>query len=531
MHTVGRRIAVILAVLILFALIGAAGATQYAQGCLYRDVNGNKAWDTNEPCESGWTLHAVVKDSTGTVVKQEDFVTNQLGASQGSTPASNKYAYALPTYISGTWTLIVTETAPPGFTVDVPSGASSTKTYSSTANVTGLAFGNLPMVYTADGCKWVDLDKSGDQGASETCQAGWTLHAKVTDGTNTIKEEDFTTNTAGSSGHFSYTLPAIPAGVTYYVTISEARPAGYVIIYPAGADKSYTKSYIQATSTAVGGFSFGNQPVSYTAEGCYWVDANGDGQQATDGTESCLAGQTLHALVSDGTNTIKEQDFTTNTAGSSGHFSYTLPPIPDGVTYYVTISEVPPDGYVVIDPVGAGKPLTYSYTKSYISTTTVAVGGFSFGNQQGVASAEGCFWMDANKDGIKQDTELCEAGRTLHATVTDDVGGVRGDQDFQTNTLGTDGKFSYSLPVPPTGKTWTVTISELVSPTGYHNVIPGGDVPSYSMKYSALDPAISGFSFGHTDPPVPVPEFPTVAVSILTISGMVIAVQFIKKRN
>ena len=31
--------------------------------------------------------------------------------------------------------------------------------------------------------------------------------------------------------------------------------------------------------------------------------------------------------------------------------------------------------------------------------------------------------------------------------------------------------------------------------------------------------------------PVPVPEFPTIAVSILTISGMVIAVQFIKKRN
>ncbi len=31
--------------------------------------------------------------------------------------------------------------------------------------------------------------------------------------------------------------------------------------------------------------------------------------------------------------------------------------------------------------------------------------------------------------------------------------------------------------------------------------------------------------------PVPIPEFPTVAVSILTISGMVIAVQFMKKRN
>ncbi|HXW99354.1 MAG TPA: hypothetical protein VEI51_06500, partial [Methanomicrobiales archaeon] len=34
-----------------------------------------------------------------------------------------------------------------------------------------------------------------------------------------------------------------------------------------------------------------------------------------------------------------------------------------------------------------------------------------------------------------------------------------------------------------------------------------------------------------TDPPVPVPEFPTVAVSILTLSGMFVAVQFLRKRN
>ncbi len=297
----------------------------------------------------------------------------------------------------------------------------------------------------------------------------------------------------------------------------------YAAVYPTG---SYTlKTYTSGTTT-VSGFSFGYKTVTYTAEGCYWIDANGDGARATDGTENCLAGQTLHATVTDGTNTISDQDFTTNTAGTDGKFSYTLPAIPLGVTYYATISEVPPNGYVVFTPTGA------STMKPYTSALTIPLGGYAFGNLQVVATAQGCFWMDANKDGTKQDTELCETDRTLHATVVDDVGGTQVDQDFTTNALGADGlKFLYSLPVPPTGKTWTVTISELVSPTGYHNVIPGGDVPSYSMQYSALNPAISGFSFGHTDPPVPVPEFPTVAVSILTISGMIIAVQFIKKRN
>jgi hypothetical protein len=337
MHNGGRTIALILAVLLLCSLVGAAmAATPYAVGCLYIDANGNKAVDSNEPCQSGWTLHAIVKDNTGAVVKEEDFVTNQLGAAQaGSNPPSNKYAYALPTPGTGqTWKVTISEIPPPGYTVDVPAGTPSyvDKTYTSTTNVTGLAFGNLPMVYTAEGCKWVDDNPTnGVQDTAETCQAGWTLHVKVWNlspfNPNIIKDENFVTNTAGTGGKFSYVLPPVPYGAIYNVTISEAQPAGYVIIYPAGADKSYTLSYRQTQATPLSGFNFGNQPVSYTAEGCFWVDANGDNQQATDGTEPCLAGKTLHARVTDGSNTIKEEDFTTNTAGS-GSFPTPCPGSP-----------------------------------------------------------------------------------------------------------------------------------------------------------------------------------------------------------
>jgi len=191
----------------------------------------------------------------------------------------------------------------------------------------------------AEGCKWVDLNKSGSKDTNELCQAGWTLHIKVTNATATIRDEDFVTNTAGTTGKFNYLLP-VPAGTTTSsVTISEIPPTGYTVVVPAGVGNPPTysygpagKTYTAATTTNLSGFSFGNQPDTYTAEGCYWIDANGDSQQATDGSEPCLAGKTLHANVWEGNpanpSPIKDEDFQTNTAGTGGKFSYTLPAVP-----------------------------------------------------------------------------------------------------------------------------------------------------------------------------------------------------------
>ncbi len=236
-----------------------------------------------------------------------------------------------------------------------------------------------------------------------------------------------------------------------------------------------------------------------TAEGCVWRDVNNNGLK--DATEACEPGWTLHATVKDNTGSvIQDGDFTTNTAGTSGKFSYTIPSATAG-TWSCIISEVPPDGFVVVVPSGSGKPVTYSYTKTYTSKQgTTPVAGYSFGNKQVVASAEGCFWTDLNGDKTKQDTELCETGRILHATVTDDTNAIVNDVDFTTNALGSDGlKFSYLLPVPPTGKIWTCTISEPVAPDGYVVVVPGGSNPGYSKTYSAVNPRIAGFSFGNKE--------------------------------
>jgi hypothetical protein len=348
---------------------------------------------------------------------------------------------------------------------------------------------------TAEGCVWRDANNNGLKDTTEACEAGWMLHAKVTDNTGTVVQEgDFTTNTAGTSGKFSYTIPAAKAG-TWSCIISEVPPNGFVVVVPSGSGKpvtySYTKTYTSTQGTTpVAGYSFGNKQVAASAEGCFWTDLNGNGKY-DPATEPCEGGRTLHAVIMDDSGAVvNQEEFQTNTLGTGGKFSHSLPVPPTGKTWTCTISEVAPDGLVTIVPVGG------SYTKSYTAIGS-KIGGYSFGNKQVAASAEGCFWTDLNADKTRDDNEPCEADRSLHATIADDIGGSVFDGDFQTNTLGTNGKFSYSLPVPPTGKAWTLTISELITPDGYVNVVPGGANPAYSKNYSAINPNIAGFSFGH----------------------------------
>jgi hypothetical protein len=351
--------------------------------------------------------------------------------------------------------------------------------------LTGVAAAATATTTTAEGCVYKDLNGNRVKDASEACEPGWMLHAKVLDNTGALKQEgDFVTDTAGTSGKFSYPIPIATSG-TWTISISETPPNGFVVDSPTAA--SYTKTYTGALKT-VSGFAFGNQQVTASAEGCKWVDVDGDRQK--DSTELCEAGWTLHATVTDEHGgLISDQNFVTNTFGTNGKFSYPLPVPPTGKTWTATISEGAPDGWVNVVPVGG------SYSKNYSSINPV-IGGFSFGDQQVTASAEGCKWVDVDGDRQKDSTELCEAGWTLHATVNDDQGKVVSDENFFTDTLGTNGKFSYPLPVPPTGKTWTVTISEPV-PDGWVNVVPGGSNPGYTREYSAINPVIGGFSFGN----------------------------------
>ncbi len=280
-------------------------------------------------------------------------------------------------------------------------------------------------------------------------------------------------------------FPVPPTGKTWAVTISEVAPDGWVNVVPFGG--TYTKTY-SAINPVIGGFSFGDQQVATSAEGCAWVDTDGDRQK--DNTEMCEAGWTLYATVTDDQGKIvTDGDFVTNTLGTNGKFSYALPIPPTGKDWTVTISEIAPDGWVNVVPFGG------TYARNYSAINPV-IGGFSFGNQQVSASAEGCAWVDTDGDRQKDDTEMCEAGWMLHATVLDDTGVVVNDENFVTNAAGTNGKFSYALPVPPTGKTWTVTISE-AAPDGWVNVVPGGTDPGYTKPYSAINPMIGGFSFGN----------------------------------
>ncbi len=209
MHMTERRMAVILAVLILFALAGVAAAatatTTTAEGCVYKDLNGNRLKDASEACEPGWTLHAKVLDNTGTLRQEGDFVTDTAGT-------SGKFSYPIPAATSGTWTILVSEIPPKGFVVDSPTGAGYTKTYTaSVKTVAGFAFGNQQVTTSAEGCTWVDVDGDRQKDDTEMCEAGWTLHAIVTDNQGgLVSDEKFVTNTLGTNGKFSYQLPIPP---------------------------------------------------------------------------------------------------------------------------------------------------------------------------------------------------------------------------------------------------------------------------------------------------------------------------------
>ncbi|HUK93103.1 MAG TPA: hypothetical protein VLU98_03605, partial [Methanomicrobiales archaeon] len=381
MKSVEQRLAVIFGVLLLLALVGiaaaAAAAPSTAEGCVYRDLNGNRVKDASEACEPGWTLHAKILDNNGIVRQEGDFVTDTAGT-------SGKFSYPIPAATAGSWSVVISETPPTGFVVDSPTGASYTKTYTaSLKTVSGFAFGNQQVTASAEGCAWVDTDSDRQKDDNELCQAGWTLHATVTDDQGgVVSDGDFVTNTLGTNGKFSFQLPVPPTGKTWKATISEVAPNGYVNVVPVGG--SYAKNF-SAINPVISGFSFGDQQVSASAEGCAWVDTDSDRQK--DDNELCQAGWTLHATVTDDQGgVVSDGDFVTNTLGTNGKFSYPLPVPPTGKTWKATISEIAPNGWVNVVPVGG------SYTKAYSAINPV-IGGYSFGNQAVTASAEGCKWV------------------------------------------------------------------------------------------------------------------------------------------
>ena len=136
----------------------------------------------------------------------------------------------------------------------------------------------------------------------------------------------------------------------------------------------------------------------------------------------------------------------------------------------------------------------------------------------GVASAAptvgGTCYVD---DGSHTNTNTPYTDTTNPCTITL----VQGTNTI-TTTSGADGTWTATI----TALKWTISVTP---PTGYSWT---GPATAYSVTPSGQTQVITGKNFWVTkSDPVPVPEFPTIAVSVLTLSGMVIAVRVLKKNN
>jgi len=225
-----------------------------------------------------------------------------------------------------------------------------------------------------------------------------------------------------------------------------------------------------------------------------------------------LGGVTVSLMDSTGT-TLKA---TATSAASTGRFSFTS--VAAG-NYLITVQ--PASGWSATYPTNSPNPNGAEIT---VSTSNLATGTN--------------IWVVALTPATVSPTTITETinPQDVH---TENILVTAGTEGIGSAKCGDDGSegsnFAIVTTATPgaiaagTSGTVTCTIQAAKISTGTYNfnlvVVDGAYV-------TGVDRVLATIPVTENDPlPVPVPEFPTVAVSILTISGMVVAVQFVKKRN
>jgi len=328
----------------------------------------------------------------------------------------------------GTYTL--SETVPPGFQQTAPP---SPGTLSATLDfghqaVSGLAFGNRPLLASISGTKFNDLNGNGIRDAGEPGLGGVTIQLRNPAGQTT-------TATTDASGAFSF-AGLVPGAYT----LSEIVPTGFTQTAPAAPG---TFNIALAAGQNATGFLFGNRAAAQTGSisGTKFNDANGNGVR--DPGEAGQSGVTIQLKPSSGPTL-------TATTDASGAFTFTG--LAAG-TY--VLSEIVPAGFVQTAPPAPG---TISVTLTAGQNAT----GFLFGNQAvagATGSISGLKILDINVNGIFDGVDRPEPGIVFVLT---DAGGAT-----RQTTSAADGTFSFTN--LPAG---TYVLSEILPP-GFAQTFPG----------------------------------------------------------
>ena len=321
---------------------------------------------------------------------------------------------------------------------------------------------------TLAGTVYDDVGDAGSRQEGDPGVGGVTVTLTGIDNLGNAVSESTTTATAGAVGSYAFT--GLRPG---RYAIVKAQPGGY-LEGRAQAGTPFGGTISSADAVSAIGIPLGtNAPgAEYDfgllrpagVSGTVFSDPNNNGTQ-NDG-EPGIPGATVSLT---GFNDLEQSVTIATSTDDSGHFGFTgLRP----GTY--TITETRPPGY--LDGKDSAGNTVGTLATDVVGNFTLAEGqqdsGVTFGNLA-PGSLSGSVYVDANDDGIRQETEAGVGGVTLTLTGTDDLGHT---VDAVVAT-GPDGLYSFAglRPSGPAGYTITETPPLGFFPGRQRIGTPGGD--------------------------------------------------------
>ena len=415
-----------------------AGETQFADGTIYADLNGNDALDPGEP---------------------RDF--------------NNTREYHLfVDYQPSPRTYTVRQVARAGFRVTSPASGEHTATF----NGPGQVRGGLDFLTTdrrvIAGVKYNDLDGDGTRDAGEPGLVNWTIYADL-DGDNTLDTLE-PRDVSGNDGSYELVLPPLPDANPADVTIREVSQAGWRMTEPAGTGE-YVLSL--ANGGRQGSRDFGNTQLALIT-GTKVNDENADGVNNAPG-EPGLPGWTIFIdLDNDNALDAAEPRSVTDAQGR-----YAIPVSGNPSATY-TVREVLQNGWRATSPAAGERTVSVTFAAqvlsdiNFLNTARVLISGVKFN--------------DVDADGTRDAGEPGLAGWTTYH----DANNNNALDDGETRDV-TDAAGFYSLapPAPATGP-GSYTVREVLEPT-WRLTTPNTPEGEYALSLAngALSP---NNNFGNT---------------------------------
>ncbi len=357
-------------------------------GLKFEDINGNGLLDSGEPGLPGFTIELDL---------------NNDGSVDQTTTTLSDGSYSFADVPPGQHRL--TEVVPPGWIQTAPSGGEYIVDPMG-SDISGLDFGNQPILVTLSGLKFEDVNGNGLLDSGEPGLPGFTIELDL----NNDGSVDQTTTTLSDG---SYSFRAVRPGQH---RLTEIVPPGWIQTAPSGG-----QYIVDQIGSDIGGLDFGNQPILATLSGLKFEDINGNG--LLDSGEPGLPGFTIELdLNNDGS-----VDQTTTTLSDGSYAFLNVRPGQHRLTEIVPpgwIQTAPSGGQYIVDQIGSD------------------IANLDFGNQRVLFEIGGLVYEDFNRNGMFDlGFESGVGGIVISVDVNND-----GSVDDSTTSDDLEGAYSFNLP-------------------------------------------------------------------------------------